>query len=81
MNVLRFGYNLAELYQKCGKLIYMFTGIVEETGRVKSFAAASNGAEITVECRNVLEETKIGDSIAINGVCQTVTEMSDNTFR
>ncbi len=58
----------------------MFTGIVEETGRVKSFTAASNGAEITVECRNVLEETKIGDSIAINGVCQTVTEMSDNTF-
>ena len=80
MNVLRFGYNLAELYQKCGKLIYMFTGIVEETGRVKSFAAASNGAEITVECRNVLEETKIGDSIAVNGICLTVTSLAKDGF-
>lgn len=58
----------------------MFTGIVEETGIVKSFSKKSNGADIIVECSKVLEDSKIGDSIAINGVCQTVTAMSDNTF-
>ncbi len=59
----------------------MFTGIVEETGIVKTLAKQSNGAVITVECSKVLEGTKLGDSIAINGVCQTVVEFSSDKFR
>lgn len=58
----------------------MFTGIIEEIGIVKDFTQISNGAEITVSCNKVLSDTKIGDSIAINGVCQTVVEMSENSF-
>lgn len=58
----------------------MFTGIIEEIGIVKDFKQISNGAEITVSCNKVLNDTKIGDSIAINGVCQTVVEMSENSF-
>ncbi len=58
----------------------MFTGIIEEIGIVKDFTQTSNGAEITVSCNKVLSDTKIGDSIAINGVCQTVVEMSENAF-
>lgn len=58
----------------------MFTGIIEETGTVKSFRKNDNGASISIECKTVLEETKIGDSIAINGVCQTVTDLSDGCF-
>ena len=54
----------------------MFTGIVEETGFIKSF----DGKKLVIECKNVLDGTKIGDSIAINGCCQTVTSMASNTF-
>lgn len=54
----------------------MFTGIVEEIGQIKSF----DGSRLTVECSKVLDATQIGDSIAINGCCQTVISMSANTF-
>ena len=59
----------------------MFTGIIEETGKIKSFKKDSNGATIEVECALVLEDTKLGDSIAINGVCQTVIELTSNSFK
>ena len=58
----------------------MFTGIIEEIGTVRDFRLTSENAEVTIECSKVLEETKIGDSIAINGVCQTVVGLTDNTF-
>lgn len=58
----------------------MFTGIIEEIGLIQGFTKTSNGAIITVGCTNVLEDTKIGDSIAINGCCQTVTNISSNSF-
>lgn len=59
----------------------MFTGIVEETGIVTSFSKDSNGATIEIECKKVLDSTKIGDSIAINGVCQTVTDITVKSFK
>lgn len=55
----------------------MFTGIIEETGRVKSFS----GSTLEVECSAVLKNTKIGDSIAINGCCQTVIGINKNSFK
>lgn len=58
----------------------MFTGIIEETGIIKNFSKISTGAFIEVECKNVLENTKIGDSIAINGCCQTVVSLTKNSF-
>ena len=58
----------------------MFTGIIEETGILKNFDKMSNGAAIEITCSKVLKETKIGDSISINGVCETVTEISTNSF-
>lgn len=54
----------------------MFTGLIEEIGKVKSF----DGKILKIEANKVLEKTKIGDSIAINGCCQTVIELSENTF-
>lgn len=58
----------------------MFTGIIEEIGIVKEFRQNGNNALIIVECQKVLEDTKIGDSIAIDGVCQTVINLSSNSF-
>ena len=59
----------------------MFTGIIEEIGKIKTFNKNSNGAEIEIECSKVLNDTKIGDSISVNGTCQTVVEISDNSFK
>ena len=54
----------------------MFTGIVEEIGTIISF----DGSKLVVECVKVLENTQIGDSIAIDGCCQTVVSMTNTTF-
>lgn len=58
----------------------MFTGIIEEIGTVQSFNLHQNNAELTVECSKILKDTKLGDSISVNGVCQTVVKKSANSF-
>lgn len=58
----------------------MFTGIVEEIGIVNGFSKSSKNALIVVGCKKVLEDTKLGDSISINGVCQTVTAIDNSSF-
>lgn len=55
----------------------MFTGIVEEVGRIKSIG---NGV-LYVKARKVLEDVQLGDSIAVNGVCLTVTEFTPESFQ
>lgn len=55
----------------------MFTGIVEEIGLIKDF----DGENLTVECSKVLENIQIGDSIAVDGCCQTVVLFGQNYFR
>ena len=54
----------------------MFTGIIEEIGIVKSAATH----HLVIEAKNVLEDMRVGDSIAINGACLTVTSVEDNSF-
>lgn len=54
----------------------MFTGIVEEVGKVKS----ASGTALNTSARKVLEKTKLGDSIAVNGVCLTVTKLNADSF-
>ena len=58
----------------------MFTGIIEEVGRVRQIKRGQHSAVLTLQARTVLEHTKIGDSIAVNGVCLTVTNMKNNEF-
>ena len=58
----------------------MFTGIIEELGRVKNIFRGANATNITVECTQILEGTKIGDSIAVNGICLTVTNIGNTSF-
>ena len=58
----------------------MFTGIVEEVGTIRSVVSGGSSGEIAINARTVLENTKIGDSIAVNGVCLTVTKMTDGGF-
>lgn len=58
----------------------MFTGIIEETGKLKSRTKGHDSSVITITCQKVLEDSKIGDSIAVNGVCLTVTQMGNDYF-
>lgn len=60
----------------------MFTGIIEEIGEIKSFCSSASGsARLEVLCSKVLDRINLGDSIAINGVCQTVVEFGTNFFK
>jgi riboflavin synthase len=53
----------------------MFTGIIEETGRV-----LTSGSRMTVGCRSVLDDAAIGASIAVNGTCVTAVELGEQHF-
>jgi riboflavin synthase len=50
----------------------MFTGIVEETGRVVAFTPGANAWRLQIAAKVALEEAAIGDSIAVNGCCLTI---------
>lgn len=58
----------------------MFTGIVEEVGKVRYIQLNGNSGVLAVKAAKVLEGTKIGDSIAVNGVCLTVTSLQSDGF-
>lgn len=58
----------------------MFTGIIEEIGKIISYSKKTNGAKLTIQCSKVLEGVNIGDSICVNGVCQTVTSFGSDYF-
>jgi len=55
----------------------MFTGIVEELGRVRAITPVSGGARIEIDATTVLDDATIGASIAVNGCCLTVVELGD----
>lgn len=55
----------------------MFTGIVEEIGTVEQIGRGRDSAVVTIHGKKVLEGTKIGDSIAVNGICLTVISLSE----
>lgn len=59
----------------------MFTGLIEETGKVSSLRRGGNSSFIRIQAEKVLEGTVTGDSIAVNGVCLTVTEMGGGWFQ
>ena len=58
----------------------MFTGIVEEKGTVGHISLAGISGSIAIKARKVLEGTRIGDSIAVNGVCLTVVSLRPDGF-
>lgn len=59
----------------------MFTGIVEETGTVGELHCGAKSSHLTIRANVILEGTQVGDSIATNGVCLTVTTLSRNSFK
>ena len=58
----------------------MFTGIIEEIGKVKAIVRHANSIKLTIAVKKILEDMHIGDSICTNGVCLTVTTFDDGSY-
>jgi riboflavin synthase len=58
----------------------LFTGIVEEVGTVESVREEGGGVVFTIACRTVLDGLGLGDSVAVDGACLTVTSLLDGAF-
>lgn len=58
----------------------MFTGIIEEKGKIRKVLSGKESGSVEIKASVVLEGTKIGDSIAVNGVCLTVTSLKTDGF-
>ena len=58
----------------------MFTGIVEELGTIRAVRRGAASAVLSIGAAEVLSDLKIGDSVAVNGVCLTVTSLDDGGF-
>jgi riboflavin synthase len=58
----------------------VFTGIIEELGRIASLEKLEQGMRLNIACSTVLSDTKDGDSIAVNGVCLTALNVADGSF-
>jgi len=58
----------------------MFTGLIEEVGKIKHLKPTAQGLKLSIAASKVLEDAKIGDSIATQGVCLTITEMDATSF-
>lgn len=59
----------------------MFTGIIEELGKIKEIERRGVNAGLTIEAENTLEGAKIGDSISVNGTCLTMAGIKKGSFR
>ena len=62
-------------------VIEIFTGIIEEIGKLADIKKEKDLYTLKISCKKVLEGTKRGDSIATNGVCLTVTELGDDFYK
>ena len=58
----------------------MFTGLVEEVGTIQNVRRGARSCVLTIGCKKVLEGSQVGDSIAVNGVCLTVTGMGGSYY-
>lgn len=58
----------------------MFTGIIEEIGKIQGIQKGASSAVLSVQASGIMEDVHLGDSIAVNGVCLTVTSISQSGF-
>lgn len=58
----------------------MFTGIIEEVGTIKSIQKQKHAIEVSINAYKIIKDIKLGDSIAVNGICLTVTSFTDTDF-
>ncbi len=59
----------------------MFTGLIEEVGKITKLEKAGEAVELVIECNTILADADIDDSISVNGVCLTVETFTNNSFK
>ena len=59
----------------------MFTGIIEETGWVESICQSGEYCSLIIKAPKILEDASLGDSIAVNGICLTVSQKTTQSFQ
>jgi riboflavin synthase len=59
----------------------VFTGLIEEIGTIENLKKSDNQYTVKINCSKVLKDSKIGDSIALNGMCVTIIEKGSNYFK
>jgi riboflavin synthase len=80
MKIFNISLQLFESHHALCYRIIMFTGIIEERGTIKNLTPVENGIRLTVAAHEVLKDVRMGDSIAINGACQTVIHFTMAEF-
>ncbi|MFV0314563.1 MAG: riboflavin synthase [Anaerotignum sp.] len=58
----------------------MFTGLIEEIGLIDKVVSTNDGGQLIIQAKTIQEGSKLGDSIAVNGVCLTVTNLTKTSF-
>ena len=58
----------------------MFTGIIEEIGTIEGMKKGASSAVLRIQALKIMDDIHLGDSIAVNGVCLTVTRISSTGF-
>lgn len=58
----------------------MFSGIIEEIGSIEKIEKIENGIKFSIKCNQIFEDLKLGDSVAVDGVCLTVTSIYNKIF-
>ena len=58
----------------------MFTGIIEEKGSIKNISHGAKSAVLYIKADKIMSDVKIGDSVAVNGVCLTATKIMSDGF-
>lgn len=58
----------------------MFTGIIEETGKIVRVEKSTKSSRLSIEGKLIFDDLKLGDSVAVNGVCLTVSQMGSGIF-
>jgi len=59
----------------------MFSGIIEEIGEIKTITLNSDGGRLAVICQKIRDTLKLGDSVAINGICLTVSDLTEHLVK
>jgi len=58
----------------------MFTGLIEEVGKIKRIKKSGDSMVLSIEAKEILQDVALGDSIAVNGICLTVTSFDPHSF-
>ena len=58
----------------------MFTGIVEEVGKIRGVHIKDRAKRLVIECESVIKKAKVGDSVMVDGICCTIEEMLESSF-